>query len=436
LSFEPIEEIRLDPALASVYEEGWQSWSPVGVHPLRATSARPPDRLRQTMGWRPGKELPRRGFQGEGILALHTPGDPVHVWYAPEPGREVPSIRLEADGDRALVEADGHVVKLSVDGTLDRALATVADRLGRSRMRAIPSGWCSWSCYFQHVTEVAALENLEAAERFALPVEIVQIDDGYESGIGDWLDEKPHFGSLRRVAASIRTAGKIPGIWTAPFLVGQRSRLAARHPEWLVGKADAGWNWNQHLLVLDVSHPAAAAHLQGVYETLATWGFGYYKLDFLYAGALDGRRHTGCTPLEAYREGLRLVRAAVGAEAILLGCGAPLLPSIGLVDAMRIGPDVLPEPTGDPSIAAGPDLAEVMQRTRARSWTHGRLWVADPDCLVVRAGIPDREAWASHVERLGGLAFSSDRLTTLDELGLDLTRRVLELSSTDRTPSG
>src|SRR4029453_16472085 len=123
-----------------------------------------------------------------------------------------------------------HVVKLSVDGTLDRALATVADRLGRSRVRAIPSGWCSWSCYFQHVTGVAALEPPEAAERFALPVEIVQIDDGYESGIGDWLDEKPHFGSLRRVAASIRTAGKIPGIWTAPFLVGQRSRLARGPP--------------------------------------------------------------------------------------------------------------------------------------------------------------------------------------------------------------
>lgn len=35
---------------------------------------------------------------------------------------------------------------------------------------------------------------------------------------------------------------------------------------------------------------------------------------------------------------MRLIRAGAGPDAILLG-GGPLLPSIGLVDAMRIGPD-------------------------------------------------------------------------------------------------
>jgi alpha-galactosidase len=178
-----------------------------------------------------------------------------------------------------------------------------------------------------------------------------------------------------------------------------------------------------------VTHPAAADHLRGVYETLAAWGFRYFKLDFLYAGALGGRRHADCTALEAYREGLRLVRLGAGHEAILLGCGAPLLPSIGLVDAMRIGPDVLPEPVGDPPRAPDPDLAEVARRVRARAWTHGRLWVADPDCLVARAEIAERTAWASQIESLGGLAFSGDRLGELDELGLELTRRTLRPSS-------
>jgi alpha-galactosidase len=81
---------------------------------------------------------------------------------------------------------------------------------------------------------------------------------------------------------------------------------------------------------------------------------------------------------------------------------------------------VLPEDTH-----ATPDLAHVIDATRARSWMNGRLWVNDPDTLVVRAELADREAWAAHLARYGGLAFSSDRLAALDERGLELTRNVL-----------
>jgi alpha-galactosidase len=381
------------------------------------------------MGWRAGTALPAVGLQGEGLLAVSAPGAPTRTWYAPEPWREVPSIRLESRGDRLVVSSNGSIVEVAFDGTLDDALAGVGDRLAGGRVRSIPPGWCSWSAYFGQVTAADVVENLHAAERLELPIEIVQVDDGYEPVVGDWLEENNRFGSLRQVGEAIRSAGKTAGVWTAPFLVGERSLLARSHPEWLVEDADAGWNWNQRLLVLDVTHPAAAAHLRGVYETLVAWGFRYFKLDFLYAGALGGRRHADCTALEAYREGLRLVRLGAGHEAIQLGCGAPLLPSIGLVDAMRIGPDVLPEPVGDPPPAPDPDLAEVARRVRARAWTHGRLWVADPDCLVARAEIAERTAWASQIESLGGLAFSGDRLGELDELGLELTRRTLRPSS-------
>jgi alpha-galactosidase len=195
--------------------------------------------------------------------------------------------------------------------------------------------------------------------------------------------------------------------------------------------ADAGLNWGQRLRVLDVTHPAAAAHLEGVYRTLLQWGFSYHKLDFLYAGAIDGRRHADCSSLEAYREGLRLVRRGAGADAVLVGCGAPLLPSIGLVDAMRIGPDVLPETTGAPSDASEPDLGNAVSVSRVRAWMHARLWVNDPDCLVVRPEVGERELWASHLEEYGGLAFSSDRLGALDARGLELTRRILQPSSTE-----
>jgi alpha-galactosidase len=144
----------------------------------------------------------------------------------------------------------------------------------------------------------------------------------------------------------------------------------------------------------------------------------------MYAGALPGRRREDVSPVAAYREGLRIIRRGAGSGATLVGCGAPLLPSIGLVDAMRVGPDVLPEPgRGDNDLRGS--LRKAIQVTSARAWMNGRLWVNDPDCLVARAGIPDRETWAAHVTAYGGLVVSSDRLDELDERGLELTRIAL-----------
>jgi alpha-galactosidase len=297
----------------------------------------------------------------------------------------------------------------------------VGERLRHGEPRSIPPGWSTWSCYFTEVTEADVAANVAAADRLELPIEIVQLDDGWQAEIGDWLDVSPRFGSLAATAERIVQSGRVPGIWTAPFLVGERSRLAREHPDWLVAGADAGENWDQRLHVLDVTQRAAAHHLEHVYRLLGELGFAFHKLDFLYAGALRD--------LDSYIEGLRIVRRGAGDDAILLGCGAPLLPSVGLVDAMRIGPDVI-------GIAADPkpmsaDIEHAQVTTAARAWMHERLWTNDPDHLLLRPGIAVRDAWAEHVAASGGLTFSSDRLAELDEHGLELTRRALRPSSTE-----
>jgi alpha-galactosidase len=161
--------------------------------------------------------------------------------------------------------------------------------------------------------------------------------------------------------------------------------------------------------------------LADVFGGLRAHGFDYFKLDFIYAGALAGPRHEDVTGIEAYRSGLALIREAAGADAYLLGCGAPILPSVGLVDAMRIGPD-----TYAPEVPHGPDdplRGEAC--ARARRWQHGRFWVNDADCLVARPSFARREAWAAVVEECSGLRSTSDRIADLDEWGLDTTRRLL-----------
>jgi alpha-galactosidase len=126
----------------------------------------------------------------------------------------------------------------------------------------------------------------------------------------------------------------------------------------------------------------------------------------------------------AYRSGLELIRTAVGDDAYLLGCGAPILPSIGLLDAMRVSPDTGPRyepPHGDLTAPAG--RSAIVTGT-GRAWQHGRWWVNDPDCLLARPGVERREELARHVERYGGLRSASDRIASLDAWGVETTRRL------------
>jgi alpha-galactosidase len=408
LSFRAVADLALE---GEVYAEGWQTWSDVRVHRAGETSARASSERDQLVMFRPGKPVPEGVIQAEGVLVAASADGPARAWFSPRPSRDVATLRLSKRRGRMELTADAEVEELEADG-LDAALAAVGKRLSIPHLRSIPPGWCSWSCYFKDVTEDDVVENAEAARRLDVPIEIVQVDDGYEVEIGDWLDERPKFGSLQRMADRIKASGMRAGIWVPPFMVSPTSALARKHPDWLVAGADAGTHWGKVMRILDVTNSAAAAYVQHVFRTLAGWGYTYFKLDFLYAAAIPGIDH--------YRQGMLLIRDAVGPDAIILIGGAPLLPSIGLCDAMRVGPDVLPE-TANPQL----DIANTLRITRLRSWMNGRLWVNDPDCLVARPEITAREAWAAHLMGYGGVRFSSDRIAALDKRGLELTRRFI-----------
>jgi len=420
-----------------VYEHGWQSWSPTGAYPAAATSPRAPNPRAHAGHYRPGKPAPDHGFQGEGLLAVGSSDrGTVRIWSAIDPVREVPSIRARTQDGHLLVSADGDVAEHSHPGGLWAALGAWADdlarRAGLGPVQSLPTVWCTWYQYFLGVTQEDVLENLAAIDHLNLDVGVVQVDDGYEAEIGDWLERSSRFPHpLAELADRIRATGRRAGVWTAPLLVGERSRVAAEHRAWLVKGASAGRNWGQDLAALDVTHPDAAAHLQHVFQTFSEWGFDYFKVDFLYAGALEGVRWADATAIAAYREALRLIRQAIGPSATLLGCGAPILPSVGLVDAMRVSPDTGPqyEPHND-DLSQPSQLAAVLTG-RARAFQHARFWVNDPDCIIVRPVVERREDWAKHVERFGGLRCSSDRLASLDEWGLETTRRLLRPSSTE-----
>lgn len=331
-----------------------------------------------------------------------------------------------------------------------------AKRLARASGARVPdravAGWCSWYEHFERIAEEVIARNLEqaAALRERLGLELFQVDDGYQAAIGDWL-EPARRRFPRGVAAfvpRIVEAGLTPGLWLAPFLAARRSRVAREHPDWLL-RDRAGrvvpavynprWSLVSTAAALDPTHPGVQEWIARVCATLVReWGFRFLKLDFLYAAALPGARHDPrTTGAEALRAGLETIRRAVGDEVRLLGCGCPLGPAIGVVDLMRIGPDVAPYWTD--RLASGPGRDVGLPATRnavrnsiGRAFLHGALWGNDPDCLLVRRrrtrlGEEEVRTLAATVALAGGSVLLSDDLAELAPDRLAVAERVLAI---------
>jgi alpha-galactosidase len=169
------------------------------------------------------------------------------------------------------------------------------------------------------------------------------------------------------------------------------------------------------------------------------WGYDYLKLDFLAGAALQGTRHDPtATRAGALRGGLALIREVAGDATYILGCGCPLLSAVGLVDAMRIGPDSAPHWSpryqGVPvPLAEGhplPTLEGAVRNTLARAWMHPALWTNDPDCLLVRENkseltLDEVRAFASAVGLTGGMVVLSDDLAELPPERLEIVAKLL-----------
>lgn len=203
--------------------------------------------------------------------------------------------------------------------------------------------WCSWYSFYAGITE-PALDKV-ITDLAGLAFDVVQVDDGWQRHIGDWVANDDFPSGMPALAARIRAGGFVPGLWLAPLLVHEGSQVFADHPDWVLRDDDgaptsAGWNWDGRVHAVDVTNPEALAHVCGVLRAAVDWGFTYLKLDFLFAGALAGVRHAEVERHRAYRTAIEAFRDAVGEDVVLLACGAPVIPSLGVFDAVRIGPDV------------------------------------------------------------------------------------------------
>jgi alpha-galactosidase len=321
---------------------------------------------------------------------------------------------------------------------LIEAYARLIKRIHRVRINSWdPAGWCSWYHYFGQLGWPDVLENLDvaAADRRAFPFDVFQVDDGYETEIGDWTSPKPGYPGLGGLARAIKDKGFRAGIWTAPFSASESSRLFADHPDWMVAEGGRPKpcyrGWGRTIYALDATHPEARRWLDATFRGLRRAGFSYLKIDFLFAAAIPGERRKRVTPIQAYREGMRTIRRAAG-RGFVLGCGAPLLPSVGLVDGMRIGEDTAPHWKTKPSPFQGPNAYFALKNALMRQFMHRAFWLNDPDCLLLRDRETEltgneRELYALAAGALDNILIDSDRLALLGRAEKDLLRRSLAL---------
>ena len=88
----------------------------------------------------------------------------------------------------------------------------------RPQTRAVLSGWCSWYQLYTTVSEADVLRNMAslAAQRDLLPLQLIQLDDGYQHAVGDWLELNPkfltrHAGARARDSTARLHAGAVAG---------------------------------------------------------------------------------------------------------------------------------------------------------------------------------------------------------------------------------
>lgn len=463
--------LPLEPP-TGVYLNGWQSWSPAGFTAASSHGFAPISPIR----WLQGPMIqnartpwPERNgrFWSESVGAIVTPrealvlggaslGDQfVQVYADVRPGHY--EVMLQSQADDIPVETGGacnsewfYVEWVPMPNTdpLAQYAHAVARQMEVPARKPAPTGWCSWYIYWNKVDEADMMENIASAALLAdeVPLKLIQLDEGYQNIWGDWTERNERFPhTLKWLADRIRGSGFTPGLWLGPLTAHPQSRLATSHPDWLLRDArerpvSPGLISGFMARALDPTHPGVEEHLRSLIHTAVhEWGFPYLKLDFMYAGALEGRRYNShLTRAQALRHALSIIREAAGNETYLVGCGLPLGPAVGMVDAMRIGADTAPQ--WGPSYGkigqflkrnpALPSLRNSLKNVATRAWTHNRWWTNDPDTLLVRntqtaLTADEVRAQVTLAGLSGGLTLLSDDLEALPQERRELVAALL-----------
>ncbi len=298
-------------------------------------------------------------------------------------------------------------------------------------------GYTSWYLHYQNINEEKILTNLEAIEG---DYDVFQIDDGYETYVGDWLDvDSAKFpNGLEPIVDAIHAKNLMAGIWLAPLVAEADSNVYKEHPDWFL-EIKAGCNWSG-FYGIDIYNNDAEAYVRESLRHYVKMGFDFFKLDFLYAVNLQSRSDR--TRAQITKDAYDIICEELAGKTIL-GCGAIISSAAGRFDYMRIGPDV--------SLRFDDvwymqymhreriSTKVTIQNTIYRSFFDGVLFGNDPDVFLLRSNDiylnkEQRRALLTINALFGSVLMTSDNIGEYDDEQKALLAEALKLrDATDKS---
>lgn len=339
-------------------------------------------------------------------------------------------------------------------GYFDDALVGLEEYAGaiakqyKIKLPEIPSGYCTWysrphggASDEEHIAELAEFCSKHLTK---FGFNLLQIDDKWQLSRRDFTSHNPNGpypNGMKPTAEAINASGMTAGIWFIPTGWDPNRPVFEEHQDWFVHKKNDGTIYTVRWAgsCLDMTHPEARKFLYEVISRITRqWGYKYIKIDGLWTGMAvkilypkpeyrndnlgNAVFHNPAkTNIEAYRDGLKLVREASGNDVYILGCTISqnmrtLGASVGLVDAMRVGSDIGARWSG---ILSGASMGTRLY------FMHNRVWHNDPDCLMLRdpLSLDQARAWGSWIAISGQLNIASEWLPGLPDDKLDVIKR-------------
>ena len=377
-------QVELPSAPLQYYRHGWQSWS------LAAWTSLDPLPVQKPPIYHPLQVDPEYVYEekpnGSWLGAVQFADGNILLLGALTLDTHVFLVKDQIQGTSEAGEAEWFIAYGRENTVFEEYAAQLGARFGKAVKTPAPRVWCSWYGLYSSIDEEILSKTFD--ELGDLPFDVLQVDDGWQKNTGDWEANSKFPSGMKTLADKIKSTRRKAGLWLAPLIATESSKLFREHQDWFLrderGRfVPAGFNWSGHLFALDTTHPGVTEWLAALMKQVRAWGFDYLKLDFLYAGSLKGKRYNNTPREAAYRESLRIMREAMRSDAFFLTCGTPILPALGMCDAMRVGPDVLEkwEKHRDAVLLYNPSIPGT--RNAIRTSLH-RLWLnpllhVDPD---------------------------------------------------------
>ncbi len=331
-----------------------------------------------------------------------------------------------------------------------------AKRYATDRTFETPIGWSTWDYYFTSATEDDVKENVDfiaADDVLSKKIRYIALDDGWQQREGDWKSGVRYPSGLKSLVQYINSKGFEAGIWIAPTRLHFLCGTVMRRNDFLVRDEKGDPIMDEDMYVLDPTHPDGEKFLRETFTYLNDCGFRFYKLDFVsnmvkYA---DRFYDKSAGQFDALNRLFTIARESVAEGSHIMGCSLPYGADASLSDSRRTGIDI------------HNTFKHLKKCTEMALWQYAsneRLYKNDLDYLVVRGkdtssdpqtnvlnpnsgkykaeptdefrwrdgedfSYTEAKCWCGVMLMSGSSIFLGDKLSLLNEKGLDLIKKTL-----------